>query len=161
MAACSTMTSLDPGYMFVSRSEGAASTLPKYTPRPGISNYVLQNVTSNSFIGPPPASIIELAVRKVVPLSSSRWLVHWKYRAPYDGDMLENDDDALPPDKFGKEGIRALRRDQNNHVLAALDDPRESSTPAPDDATQGSPQQDDDGSGAVTPLADTSPPAVQ
>lgn len=53
--------SLDPGYMFVPRCEGAASALPKYTPKPGISNYVSVNVTSNSFIGPPPASIFELA----------------------------------------------------------------------------------------------------
>jgi hypothetical protein len=31
---------------------------------PGIGNYVVVNVTSNNYIGPPPASIVELAVRQ-------------------------------------------------------------------------------------------------
>ena len=53
---------LDPGYMFVCRCEGAASALlSKYTPSPGMENYVTINVTANAFIGPPPASIFELA----------------------------------------------------------------------------------------------------
>lgn len=50
--------------MFVCRCEGAAATLPRFKPSPGISNYVTVNVTSNSFFGPPPASIVELAVRQ-------------------------------------------------------------------------------------------------
>ena len=59
---CSASPQLDPSYMYVCRCDGAGSALPAYTPSPGISNYV--NATSNSFFGPPPASVIELAVRQ-------------------------------------------------------------------------------------------------
>ena len=56
---------LDPNYRFVCRCEGAASELlPRYTPKPGIANYVTINVTSNTFVGPPPASIFELGARQ-------------------------------------------------------------------------------------------------
>ena len=59
---CSASPQLDPSYMYVCRCDGAGSALPAYTPSPGISNYV--NATSNSFFGPPPAGVIELAVRQ-------------------------------------------------------------------------------------------------
>ena len=59
---CSASPQLDPSYMYVCRCDGAGSALPAYTPSPGIANYV--NATSNSFFGPPPAGVIELAVRQ-------------------------------------------------------------------------------------------------
>jgi len=60
---------LDSGYRFVCRCEGAAASLKanrgkRVATVPGIGNYIVVNVTSNSFIGPPPASIVELAVRQ-------------------------------------------------------------------------------------------------
>jgi len=51
----------DPEYMFISRCEGSAAKLPRVPTSPGIANYISVNVTSNSFVGPPPASIFELA----------------------------------------------------------------------------------------------------
>lgn len=57
---------LDPGYMFVCRCEGAASAIPrprlqKRASTPGFANYVTLNAVGNVYIGPPPASIFELA----------------------------------------------------------------------------------------------------
>ena len=53
--------------MFVCRCEGAASAIPrpklqeKASTTPGFTNYVTLNAVSNVYVGPPPASIFELA----------------------------------------------------------------------------------------------------
>lgn len=59
-ASPSLAVDLDPGYMFVCRCDGPKD-LPAYSPSPGMDNYVSMNATSNSFFGPPPASIFTLA----------------------------------------------------------------------------------------------------
>ena len=59
----------DSGYRFLPRSEGAAATLSaergeRLQKVPGISNYITVSPCGNNYIGPPPASIVELAVRQ-------------------------------------------------------------------------------------------------
>jgi ubiquinol oxidase len=59
----------DPGYRFLPRSEGAAAAISaergqRLLEFPGIGNYITVDAVSNNYMGPPPASIVELAVRQ-------------------------------------------------------------------------------------------------